>query len=656
MSDYYVDGISNGNGSSWAQAATDIPVTTALNAGDRVIVKKAPYPYSAYTITKGGTSADRLGRIWFVGFDDGAGKPIISGFYDGVGYNNIGILNFEMTHQSPYVQRAISNYINGTGWYIEGNYIHNTYNGGIEIHTHSCHNTLIRRNTISQMGMITGFYAGGQGGITIKGSGGLAEYNSIDQVTDYFSNIGGRDIVIRNNYCGFTTEYLFPQFLPPVSSGIGAWDSGTMTWTNSGGQQIYSPVNYIAQIYSLVSGTPFSFYGRILTSGNSTVTISNNVSQYFGTGGIPPNGSGYRIIISAGAHIDLFQPGAITGTVVENQYFENNCGYNSHSLLLQDYQKTNSWSCIERGGVIRNVGQGTEGLDGITNFRAYHNTYDRPFFFLTNTGHDDYCVYGAGQPTFLYPSGNLFVNNGWINSARSVNTNIFGGVLSGLIDHHNAVFGGNKLTGLETQTGDPNLDSYYMPGTDSPYYSGGGGITYASGIGNDSTTLITLQSDCFFGGNAFRPPDWIQIGTGALVQISSINGHTIILQSGRSWNDGDAIKWNGYTDIGAIQYQTGTRELTGVYSYLNGQYTTLINNDSLVEQVGYYGEYDMLDYMATSSPWTYTTPTQNVTNVRIYSKFASPTPVIDASRVSDITFLRLVRIGRFPRFGVYHPV
>jgi hypothetical protein len=104
-------------------------------------------------------------------------------------------------------------------------------------------------------------------------------------------------------------------------------------------------------------------------------------------------------------------------------------------------------------------------------------------------------------------------------------------------------------------TGVAGHDDYTLQST-SPLRNAGAQITAAVGDASNSTHLTLTDSKRLFDGWGIADADFIRIGNGDYVQISSIDygSDAVVLSAPRSWHDGDRVFVKGSEDIGALPF------------------------------------------------------------------------------------------------------
>lgn len=209
--------------------------------------------------------------------------------------------------------------------------------------------------------------------------------------------------------------------------------------------------------------------------------------------------------------------------------------------------------------VYNNVfwGNGHEGTydDGfaVHEWNAAANIGNNSMFnnvFAQSTGYEVYVDYQSNGFEGDEYAGNCIYNSG------GSNTFYVDGIGANTVAWWESNYPSNvhdNTTSDPTFEDEAGLDFRYAGG--SPLPGGGAALTLANGSGSDSTAL-TVDDCCFFtDGNGMISGDWIQIGTGSPVQISSVSGTSITLSEARTWSDDDPVYW--YQDHNGTAMMTG---------------------------------------------------------------------------------------------------
>ena len=109
----------------------------------------------------------------------------------------------------------------------------------------------------------------------------------------------------------------------------------------------------------------------------------------------------------------------------------------------------------------------------------------------------------------------------------------------------------------------------------------------------------------------------------------ALSKHIITLSSQRSWNANDPVYLFGTEVIGALEHRSNGYTLTGVLNSSGNAYFVTANDPDLCRMVIFYedGIPQEPDY---DPPFEYNSNGGSVT-AKLYSRFASETPVIEAT-------------------------
>lgn len=521
------------------------------------------------TILGSGTSGH---RITLASYAPGTKAKVVG--ISSAGYDDIAIINLEFTQYS-----SANNYIcirldSGCDrWLIEDNHFHDTYEGAIDFHTTACNDCIIRHNQFENICWI-GLGASNGNTIKLNGDRNLIEYNTIGNSLDRVYLGSGNGTVIRNNSYTYSNAALFT------------------------GTSVY----------------PF--------------------------------------------HRDDLQVGVQSSPVVTQMLWEKNysvdnlesVGGNAHNVILQNYDALGqvTWIVLRFNAVIRTGGAFI--LQAIERVYGYNQTLITTELYQDGS-HITNAFYYGGSVT-----GNLsdWRNNTWSLSPYYYQT---GGGIFATTDakfptnftsgyQHSWFTGtsGNLLPAAATNLGyvnplftDSSADNYSLQSS-SPLRAAGGPITTTSGAGTNSTALTVVDAHAIFDGLvasgwAAADADWIKIGSGAYVQVASINYATnvITLTAARSWSDGDAVMVKGMEDIGALPYRAGGYTLHGTLTSVGTTYTfnvydaTNADASDIVRFVQFYVD-GVPQGLIYSAPYTITSA--GTVTASAYALYASPTPVI----------------------------
>jgi hypothetical protein len=336
-------------------------------------------------------------------------------------------------------------------------------------------------------------------------------------------------------------------------------------------------------------------------------------------------------------------------TMVYGNRMYSNYTANSHAFIIQRTSADISEHFTYRRNVVSYNGSETLALNPFTGAYMFNNTIvDATLVTAAN-----YAM-SMGERDGFSPTNNHYLNN---IVARGCRDTASGGLVY-LIEGGVSNWGNYTL---RYQTGTPTVNEpndiednpdftvdplgTATPGTltiqsSSPAVNAGRALLFANGAGSSSTSLI-VHSNVFYlyDGFGMANADWIVIGSGLPVQISSINDatSTITLSEARSWSSGDGV-WEATSagkmdDIGAYEFRN-SYTLTATYSVNGTDYTAVPSDISLCEMVIFYqdGIAHTRDY---TTPYT-ATITSGAVTIRAYPKFA---PLTTSTNMSVLAAL-----------------
>jgi len=506
-STWYVDqsAVGDSHGTSLANAWTSMSaiIQSSLTAGDVVEVYPGTYD-ERFAISKGGTNANT--RITY----KGVGLPVIWGIhdqYDLGGINYIAIIGFEITQPSTANCYPAINLAGDNGWLIQDNYIHDTYSSGVNTSNGSVNsNNIIRHNTFANIGSVDGGYSGGSNPTVMNliGNSNLVEYNSVVHSMDRTHAFGAGN-VIRNNYWGETDTPLYPNATqyPSHTDGFQSWNTG-ISWNG-------------------VIGCPLVqlLYERNYDTDNTDSVGGTNAHGFLVQDSVGTNGFNWAIL----RFNVLIRPG---GAAYSFQNVSHTYVYNSTYIAIQN-GSSSEWQCAATYTYPSTYSSATSGIADVRN-----TTWD----YCPN------CLSGTGI------IGYLPVN---FTSAAQHSYNVGSTV---------------KLPAGASPANLPQVDPLFTrPSTDdytlqagSPLIAEGAPLTTAIGAGSDSISLNVADSKRLFDGWGIADADFIKVGMGPYVQISSINYNTdvVTLASAISWKNGDPVIVKGTEDVGALPFSYAT--------------------------------------------------------------------------------------------------
>ena len=492
-------GAGSGNGSSVANAFSAAAFNTAGNWGvgaGKISAGDTVYLSGTFTtrLTVLGSGTSTSARITLT--DTAALPATLVGILSS-GYDYIAVIGLEFTQTSSANNYPAIRMDSGCdGWLIEGNNIHNTYGGGVDLHTSKCNNTIIRYNTFDRITWV-GLGASGGNTITITGDNVLCEYNTIGSSLDrVYIGIGDK-IVVRNNHYTETNvdEYTATTVYPFHVDGFqGATASGAPATNN---HQIMIERNFsVDQLEPSGRNSHGFIYQDYFTIPDARWFIDR-----------------FNVLVrpSGGSHI--FQ-----------QLLEFYNYNNTYIAINNDYAASSSAIYWGGGSVI---------APDVSTW--INNTWSLSPKLSTTAGG----IFDTSSTKF--PTN---FSSGYQHSWNSASTGGLLPVVGTNLGHVDPLFTNSATDDYTLQSG-------------SPLKTAGGPLTLANGAGVATTTLIVDSAvQLFDGWSTGADADWIKIGSGAYVQISAIDygTNTVTLSDPRSWSDNDTVIVKGMEDIGALPY------------------------------------------------------------------------------------------------------
>lgn len=180
------------------------------------------------------------------------------------------------------------------------------------------------------------------------------------------------------------------------------------------------------------------------------------------------------------------------------------------------------------------------------------NVYKNNIIYQTRTDPDSWDVDFVFETNLQGWYGDAFVGAevaynciAYDASATNQKVKSFHGIqtLSYMESNYSSVFHDNVQANPQWVSSDPTVASDFELAVGSPCLEAGGNLTTAVGAGSASTSLTVDDASYFCDGFGIVDADYIQIGNGSSVQITSINYNTnvITLASARTWSNGDGV-------------------------------------------------------------------------------------------------------------------
>lgn len=358
---------------------------------------------------------------------------------------------------------------------------------------------------------------------------------------------------------------------------------------------------------------------------------------------------------SGTAHPDIIQVGNPTYTF----FFESNQSGDindpdAHGIQVKLAASDTLKDWTVRGNVFHQIGSYFFAIDGPAYTRMYNNTYI------------DAGTLPSWFGVYYVSNGNTNFNNIYYDDNSSLTRPYYLGAAGGSVDgSNNLCFQVGTVPNDAdacVSTSNPLFVNYatkdYKIQSGSPAKNAGRYITLANGAGNASTTLIVDDARYFTDGFGMTGGDIIKIGANDPVTITSINytgaatsdacngvANCIIISAAKTWADNAEIYWRNQDttpDIGAWEYKA-SYALTGTWALADGTVTVTPNDASLVRfvEVSENGVPVGTDY---SSPFTVAGVGAGLVTVRMFSLYASTTPIVMATQGGDETAPTLAEV------------
>lgn len=379
------------------------------------------------------------------------------------------------------------------GWLVEDNYFQSTWGSAFQGHFGTINNNnIFRCNTIIDC---TGasYGASGEAVVLLYGDQNLAEYNKIYQGLDRFILIGSGSI-IRNNYCGDTDAILYPSS-SPYPNHTDDFQSYSDTTRKIGNYQTLYERNYSEHNLDSVGG-----------NGHDVIMqYSTNQGKWFI--------NRFNVVNTIASAWGLYSG-------LDSIYGYNVTAYQIYSQSLSSFNTAVIYQSQMTKSVWKNITfyecprcRGTQGIipTGSTGSPPISSSYSSIHGYNSTAAQ-------VKLPSPSFPSNLPQVDPNMVNAA----------------------------------SGDFRLQSSSI--------LIGSGSWIASALNSSSNSTLLLVDDAFgiFDGWGISDidSDYIKIGTGSYVRVSSIDysTNTITLSSPRSWNVNDSIYVFGMEDVGALPY------------------------------------------------------------------------------------------------------
>lgn len=519
-------GAGSGNGSSIGNAFSASAFNTSgnwgsgagkISAGDIVFLNGS---FTTRLATQGsGTNAST--RIIIAAYNP-ASPPVLIGL-NGSSNDYIAVIGLTMTQTSNATDYAQIAWNGCDGWLVQGNYFNVSYRDAIEgSYASTNSNNIIRRNRFNDIGGIEDGYAGGASGasfVNVSGNSNLFEYNTSLLGMDRV-RFFGTGCVARNNYFGPTDTSYYPDSdpYPFHTDGLQSYE-GQAALVQLLWERNYDIDNRdsIGQLSNAPNGHNF-----IVQDGGS-----NNFNWYILRFNVAIREADSFAIFRNVDNIQAYNNTVVNMGVDKTSEFNNAVLFESPGCDVVDFRNNTfpyNQNMRDSGGIIINSNR--------TNFTSAANHSYNP------SGQQVVLPTGA-SPANLSQTAPLFTDG----------------------------------------DGTAGNDDYTLTSS-SPLRGAGAYITLANGSGSNTTTLIVDDAQRLFDGWDIADADFITIGEGAEVQITSIDydTDTVTLASARTWSDNDEVYVRGTTDVGALPYGAATAPSisSGEVTNLSGEATVTV--------------------------------------------------------------------------------
>lgn len=572
---WYVDSSASGsnNGTSRANAWTAFSgISTNTAPGDTILVYRGTgAAYARWTVAESGTNAST--RIIIKGVDEGSGAPVSVGF-NGAGFDYIAVIGMKFLHTSTATNYAFLAWSGAVGWLVQDNEFSTSYRDAISGTTGGNNNHIVRGNYFYNIGGIDGGSAGGASGtsfLNVVGDDNLVEYNTSSLGMDRVRPFGTR-WVIRNNYWGLTDTTYYPSSSPyPFHS-----------------DSIQSYEGYSALI-------------QLLYDRNYDVDNLDSVDT------------------ASNGHSFIVQDAAASNTFREYIYRFNTTIRAADSLAIfrgvdqvAFYNNTNISIGVDQDTLYNNAVQ-------------FESTGQSDYDFRNNTF--SYC------PNMIDSAGLISTSNRPSNFTSAVNHSYNTGTQAVLPTGASPANLAQSAPQFTDGDGTAGHDNYTLQ-SGSPLRATGTYATLANGAGSASVTLIVDNAYCLFDGWSIADADFISIGGGPFIQISSINygTNTVTLATADTWSDNEAVVVRGMADVGSMPYGSATAPAISSGSITGGTATVTVSDSFNVRFVEILvdGLPAGTDYVAATNTYSVSSvPAGSVYTAVVYSQWASATPTVE---------------------------
>ena len=500
---------------------------------------------------------------------------------NGAAYDYIAVIGLTFTQpDTSTVYSCIALTTGAVGWLIQDNTFEDTYLGGV---TGTASTMIVRKNTFDNLGVRDDGSGGGGSvvNISLAGNDNLIEYNTVTLGMDRVRVFGERNVV-RNNYFGPTDSNLYTS-----SSPYPHHTDDFQTYGTTAASKLLYEKNYSKNNLDTPGGTNAHGFLSQLDS-----AASPNPKQIIGRFNVSWNTGGGIFGVRSSDQVHYYN-----NTQVRAQYGSVSSGQQS-GLCFE--APTNGNAVADVADMRNNTLADSPKCLNSGSSRGWYGPYDLASY-VTNWTHGTNHTYNYGATDATYPT---------LVAASPAN-----------LSKTDPLFT-DKTNGDFTLTGS------------SPLRAAGSSIITAVGAGVSSTALTVSNSYPLFDGWTIADADYIKIGSGSYVQISSIDHatHIVTLAEARSWSGGDTVIVRGMEDIGAMPYGSAAAPAI-VSGSISGTDATVTVSDSFnvrFVEILVDGLPVGTDYVAATNTYVVgSIPVGTVYTARAYAAWASTTPTVE---------------------------
>ncbi len=378
--------------------------------------------------------------------------------------------------------------------------------------------------------------------------------------------------------------------------------------------------------YNLIEYNLLSHLGDFVNTVGAYNVVRNNYGHDFYNADFP-DGAG------DGLHADFWQGGASVAfptvyNVFEANYVLDNNESNSHTFQWRDVNGAGDKMAIVRYNVASRTGSYACQFGAVDNVYLYNNTFTKHGLKSPGAAIGFNDEEGDNSTRSSVYNNILYDNNvGVSDKALSIDQGV-------TVTSHNCCYSSGTDSGCSV-TDDPKITETFLLESDSPARTAGSVLTLINAENGSGTQFTVDDSGFFTDGNGIISGDKIKIGSGDAVTVTRINhdNNTITVSGATSWEDDDPVFLafqSATPDIGAYPYRASGYSLSGTYSKSGGTVTITPSDADLVRFVEVW-ENGVLVGSDSTSPFAVSGVGSGILSVKMYSLFASNTPVVLAT-------------------------